>query len=442
MFFRINFSFLIILKTLLVFLLTSAQFFAQNKITLTQAVEFALKTQPQLKSSGYNIKNLEKQLDIIGYDNLPQVGLGLNVSQWKWLAPNKAKVLGNSLTDIYTEFRASQLIYNGGKVSLQSDLAENNVNYEKLNYDALEQKVILNVSKAYFEVLKAKRVISIYESTLEQLKEHLKTAEALYNIGKSSNLDVVKAQVQIAVTEEDIKKAENNFQAQLYALNNAIGWETDKQLDVTDETDKFYSDAEIILFNEAELLKEMYSSNPEFKKVKLDFEVKDKEMNLNNADYYPSVYAFGTMNWEDSKVQVPLSNYNWNVGVQLSYSIPFLQGGRFKEKNEQLEIQKNVIQSNEETLKKKYELSLKTVLLKIDDLKSRILSSKKIVELAKESQKTAELKYSIGSGSSLDVIDAVQTLTTAEINYSQNLIDYLSAIPELQNVIGRSGLAF
>ena len=428
---------------MLVLLVPILQAFSQNNvITLNQVVTEALKTQPQLKASGYNIKSLEKQIDIIGYDNLPQLGYGLNVSQWKWLMPNKVKLLGDNLTDIYTELRANQLIYNGGKVSLQSDLAENSVRYEKLNYSALEQRVILNVSKAYFEVLKAKRVLSIYKNTLEQLKDHLKTADALYNIGKASNLDVVKAKVQIALIEEEIKKAENNVQAQFYALNNAIGWETDKQIDIDDATETFYAGAANDSYSAPELLNEMFSSNPEFKKVQLDYEAKNQEMNLNNADYYPSLYAFGSMNWEDSKMRIPLSNYKWNVGVLLSYNIPFLQGGRFKEKNQQVEIKKDVIRANEESLKKRFELNLKTVLLKLEDLKSRISSSENIVELAKESQKTAGLKYSIGSGSSLDVIDAVQTLSTAEINLSQNLLDYLSTLADLHNIIGRSGSAF
>ena len=427
----------------MVMLLFQLEAFSQNNvITLNQAVTEALKTQPQLKASGFNIESLNKQIDIIDYDYYPQLGFGLNVSQWKWLMPNKVKLLGDNLTDIYTELRANQLIYNGGKVSLQSDLAENSVRYEKLNYSALEQRVILNVSKAYFEVLKAKRVSSIYKNTLEQLKDHLKTADALYNIGKASNLDVVKAKVQIALIEEEIKKAENNVQAQFYALNNAIGWETDKQIDIDDATETFYAGAANDSYSAPELLNEMFSSNPEFKKVQLDYEAKNQEMNLNNADYYPSLYAFGSMNWEDSKMRIPLSNYNWNVGVLLSYNIPFLQGGKFKEKNQQLEIKKDVIQANEESLKKKYELTLKIILLKLDDLKSRISSSKHIVDLASESQKTAELKYNIGSGSSLDVIDAVQILTTAQIDFSQNMIDFLSTLSDLQNIVGRNGSAF
>ena len=424
-------------------LLFQLEVFSQNNvITLNQAVTEALKTQPQLKASGYNIKSLEKQIDIVGYDNLPQLGIGLNVSQWKWLMPNKVKLLGDNLTDIYTELRANQLIYNGGKVSLQSDLAENSVRYEKLNYSALEQRVVLNVSKAYFEVLKAKRVSSIYKNTLEQLKDHLKTADALYNIGKASNLDVVKAKVQIALIEEEIKKADNNLRSQVYALNNAIGWETDKQIVIEYATETLFAGTANDSYSAPELLNEMFSSNPEFKKVQLDYEAKNQEMNLNNADYYPSLYAFGSMNWEDSKMRIPLSNYNWNVGVLLSYNIPFLQGGKFKEKNQQLEIKKDVIQANEESLKKKYELTLKTILLKLDDLKSRISSSKHIVDLASESQKTAELKYNIGSGSSLDVIDAVQILTTAQIDFSQNMIDFLSTLSDLQNIVGRNGSAF
>ena len=87
-------------------------------------------------------------------------------------------------------------------------------------------------------------------------------------------------------------------------------------------------------------------------------------------------------------------------------------------------------------------MSLKSILSKLENIKSRINSSKKVVELAEESLKSAELQYGIGKSSSLDVIDSQTILTDAMITYSQNLIDYLSMRAELNYAVGRNGVAF
>ena len=423
------------------FLLIQSNLFAQSQpIDLNKAIEIALKTHPLLKSSQLSIQAAEKQIDIINNDYLPQFTAGLNPSRWKSIPPSKAKLLDNSLNDLYAELRFNQLIYNGNKVPLQSDLAKISTSHEKVNKIRLEQTIILNVSKAYFDVLKAEKVKVIYEQTLQQLKEHLKTAQSLYNIGKVSNLDVLKVEVQIAVIEDEITKAKNDLNIQTYVLNAAMGRSPETEVEVEDITDEIWSSEKDKKFDEKELLTEMFSIHPDLEKIKLDLDYKSKELALYKADYLPAVYAWGTMNWEDRGV--PIGNNNWNVGVLLSYNIPFFQGGKFKDKIQQTEIKKESILSAEEALKQKLELSLKSILSKLENIKSRINSSKKVVELAEESLKSAELQYGIGKGSSLDVIDSQTISTNAMITYSQNLMDYLSMRAELNYAVGRNGAAF
>jgi len=423
------------------YLLIQSNLFAQSQsMDLNKAIEIALQTQPLLKSSQLNIQAAEKQIDIINNDYLPQFTIGLNPSRWKSIPPSKAKLLDNSLNDLYAELRFNQLIYNGNKVSLQSDLAQISTSHEKINKVRLEQTIILNVSKAYFDVLKAEKVKVIYEQTLQQLKEHLKTVRSLYSIGKVSNLDVLKVEVQIAVIEDEITKAKNDLNVQTYVLNAAMGRSPETEVEVEDITDEIWSLEKDKKFDEKELLAEMFSIHPDLEKIKLDLDYKSKELALYKADYSPAVHAWGTMNWEDRGV--PMGNNNWNVGVLLSYNIPFLQGGKFKDKIQQTEIKKESILSAEEALEQKLELSLKSILSKLENIKSRINSSKKIIELAKESLKSAELQYGIGKGSSLDVIDSQTILTNAMITYSQNLMDYLSMRAELNYTVGRNGVAF
>lgn len=411
-----------------------------DTLDLNKALEIALKTHPLIKSGELIIQATEKENDIIDYDYLPLIGTSLNLSRWNWVVPNKAKFLGNSLNDLYADLHISQLIYNGGRSNLQKEINLNKLSYEKLNQKRLIQSLTYTVSKNYLQILKAKRVISVYEETLSELTEQLKTSEALYNIGKVSYLDVLKINVQRALIEDEISKATNSLEIHKYNFNNSLGVDINGNYEVKDIADLIWESYKDKEFDIKNLVDELKFNHPDLAKNNLDLEFQDKNINLLKADYYPAVHAFGVTNVEDGVF--PMGNFNWNLGVSLSYNIPIFQGNRFNEKIQQIEISKQAILSNEASLKLKLELNLQNYISQLYDSKTRIQSSIKIIELAKQSLRTSILKYGIGQGISQDIIDAQTILTSAEITYSQNLLDYLTMIVEINYAIGKNEKPF
>lgn len=135
-----------------------------------------------------------------------------------------------------------------------------------------------------------------------------------------------------------------------------------------------------------------------------------------------------------------MGNFNWNVGVTVSYSLPFFRGSNFQDKVEQSKIRIDALQENENAILQQLETNVKNNLVKLDDIKSRLSGNQKIVRLAEESLTTSNMKYNIGKGNSLDVLDAETILTTAKLNFNQIVIDLLSTIAELNYNIGSDEL--
>jgi len=263
----------------------------------------------------------------------------------------------------------------------------------------LRQAVSFSLSKSYLELLKAKRTVQIQEEAIAQLQEHLKNAEALYSIGKVSNLDVIKAKVQIEVALDELAKSKNQLDVQRNNLNVLCGNALGDSFDVADNVDEWWKEYSAKTYSFSDLKTLLPVQHPDLENINTQKELRNKEIQLYNKDYYPNLYAFGITNVEDSKI--PMGNLNWNVGV-----------------------------------------TVKNNLLKLDDYKSRLSGSEKIVKLAEESLVTANLKYNIGKGNSLDVLDAETVLTTAKLNYNQIIIDLLSSIAELNYNIGSDEIPF
>ena len=432
---------LILFEFILLLLISSKAFAQTDKIyKLEELVNIAFQNNPQLRANDKNIEASLKQIDYLAKDYQPQIFFDLNISRWKYLLPNKQKLLGNSLNDIYADFRINQLIYDWDKNSLQKEYVDESVNIDKNFGRKLRQAFSYSIAKSYLELLKAKRTVLIQEEAIIQLREHLKNAEALYSIGKVSNLDVIKANVQIEVALDELAKSKNQLDVQKNNLNVLCGSTLVDSFDVVDNADEWWKEysSKINDVNESKSL--LAAQHPDLENTRVQKELRAKEIQLFNKEYYPNFYAFGITNVEDSKI--PMGNFNWNVGVSVSYSLPFFRGSNFQDKVEQTQIRIDALTENENSILQQLETNVKNNLLKLDDFKSRLRGSEKIVKLAEESLITANMKYNIGKGNSLDVLDAETVLTTAKLNLNQIVIDLLTTIAELNYNVGSDEIVF
>jgi outer membrane protein TolC len=405
----------------------------EKEYTIEKLVNIAVQNNPQIKANEKNIQAGLKQIDYLNKDYQPQIFFDLNFSRWDWVMSNKQKLLGNSLYDLYSDFRVNKLIYDWGKNNIQKEYANKSVDIDRNLTRKLKQAISYSIAKNYLELLKAKRTVQIQEEAINQLKEHLKNAKALYSIGKVSNLDVIKAQVQIEVALDELAKAKNQLDVQKNNLNVLCGNTLGDSFDVVDNIDELWNQYSNKSYNINEL-KSILTKHPDLENIRIQKELIIKEAELLKKEYYPNIYAFGITNVEDSKI--PMENFNWNVGVTVSYSLPFFKGSNFQEKVEQSKIRIDALQEKENAILQQIETNVKNTLVKLDDIKSRLSGTAKIVKLAEESLITANLKYNIGKGSSLDVLDAETVLTTAKLNYNQIIIDLLTTIAELNYNIG------
>jgi outer membrane protein TolC len=412
----------------------------EKEYTIDELVNLAFQNNPLLKANEKNILAGMKQIDYLDKNYLPQIFFDLNFSRWDWVPTNKRLYLGNSLNDLYADFRINQLIYDWSKNSLQKDYADKSVDLDRNFTRKLKQAFSYSIAKSYLELLKAKRTVQIQEEAINQLREHLKNAEALYSIGKVSNLDVIKAQVQIEVALDELAKAKNQLGVQKNNLNLVCGNILGDSFGVVDNIDDLWNQYSNRSYSSDELKNLLVANHPELENIRTQKELRSKETELFNKEYYPNFYAFGITNVEDS--QIPMKNLNWNVGVMVSYSLPFFKGSNFQDKIEQSEIRIEALQENENSTIQQLETNVKNTLLKLEDFKSRLSGTQKIVTLAEESLTTSNMKYNIGKGNSLDVLDAETVLTTAKLNYNQIVIDLLSTIAELNYNIGSDELPF
>jgi outer membrane protein len=286
-------------------------------------------------------------------------------------------------------------------------------------------------------LLKAERIVAVQELTIANLRDHVATADLLYRSGKVSQLDVLKAQTQMALANEELVKAKNAVTARRQELFGAMGVDTMYDFRTVDITEALWQREQSRTLREDSLLA-LLDRHPDIQRAELDVQGREQEVSLAQTDYYPSVFVRGIYNWEDSRV-LP-GNKNWNIGVGLS--LPIFQGGATQASVEQAKSRTEAARATREALRQRLQVAVRTTLTTLDDTRSRVRSATEIIRLAEESEKVASLKYRTGKGTNLDVLDAEMVLTNARINYIQVLTDYAIATAELNFNLGNAGVPF
>jgi outer membrane protein TolC len=81
-------------------------------------------------------------------------------------------------------------------------------------------------------------------------------------------------------------------------------------------------------------------------------------------------------------------------------------------------------------------LEVRTAYLNLTSAEKSIETAKVAVEKAQEDYKIAQVRYSAGVGTNLDVMDAEEKLTTAQSNYYNALYKYNSSKAALDKAMG------
>jgi Outer membrane protein len=104
--------------------------------------------------------------------------------------------------------------------------------YKQANYNLLatqesirqnRQETILNVKKAFYGYLLARKFQDVAQESVDLAEKHLTNVKNLYEVGMATKFDLLRAEVQLANLQPQLIRAKNNLQLAELALKNLLG---------------------------------------------------------------------------------------------------------------------------------------------------------------------------------------------------------------------------
>ncbi len=395
------------------------------ELTLNQAIDMALNNNPKITIAKGSLKSAEgNKKQIIG-----QYGLQANYQYAMNRSHNYQSLIDAGVTDRFSNTTSvSYPLYTGGKRKGSVDAARRNLEIANLEVSRTDQVVKLDATQAYFTVLQTRNMVILNKESVTRLEDHLKNTKARYEVGVVAKVDVLRSEVELANAQQELIKAQNNYDVAVATLNNIVGLPQDTNTLIQDDLTYSQYDKEL-----EGCLNFARQHQPQLMQAYKSVQAAKSSIMAARSGYLPSVTLSSSYGWGDKDFPGDRKS-NWEANAVLSFSIFDSNTTRGAVDN----AQGNLIQKEAELkqVEDNIYLLVRTYFFGFKEAEKRISTAQIAVETAKEDYKIAQVRYQAGVGTNTDVIDAAVALTQAQTNYVQALYDYNTSLASLESAMG------
>lgn len=341
--------------------------------------------------------------------------------QW-WNAPESFN-LGQSANTI---IGLSQRFPFPGKLALKEEVATRSAEITEQALRAKGRELIARVKQAYFELFYAHKAIQIHHEQIDLLTQFLESAIAKFRTGKGSQVDALKAQVQLSILRQQLPVLEQRRETAQAKVNTLLSRDPRFPLDRAQEPreDRFNKDLD-------ELFQMAVSARPELKAADLAVQRNEQSHALARRQYYPdfnvAVQRFQNFQAHDG------------FGAVVSVNVPFAFWTKPKYDAAVHEAAAGIASARAElhTLENLTRFQIRDLLAKVRaSWEVAVLYRTTVLPQAEESVKAAQAGYRTGRTSFPDLIEADRTLREFQLAYWGALVERESRLAELEQVVG------
>jgi outer membrane protein TolC len=293
-------------------------------------------------------------------------------------------------------------------------------------------KTKLNVERAFYGALLTKELLTIAKASFDNAQENFRNVSALFEQGFVSDFDRMQAEIRVENIRPTLLQMENMQVTTLNDLKLVMGIDQAVDIDVKGEFVYVPED----LPEEEDIIDFALTNNFSLQSLKLKRDVDEAFIDLDLAEYWPTLAAFGNYTYAGSSDQWNFQNYS-AATVGLNFSINLWQGNRTKNRVEQSTITYKQTGEQFEQLKKYVVSQVKAKYLELKRVQSLVEAQERNVTLAERSYEISTLRYKEGTGNQLEVQNSDVALRQARVNRIQSIYSYIITKLELEQIMGK-----
>ena len=305
-----------------------------------------------------------------------------------------------------------------------------------------KQDIILDITVAYYDVLKRQELVRVSEHILARSQENTQRTKDFKEAGTLIAADVATAEVREANDELSLINNVNSLQIAQATLPRLLGLDPGQLLTVSiDESYQLYQDRgtiERIEMPVEEAIQIALNTRPEFEERQAQIRSQEWSLTLARLQRWPRLNA-------DANYNVNLDDYlrerenfsdfrSWSAGVSLNFTL--FDGGVLGNRVKEIKMQLEQSRENVSDLERSVALAVRQAYLTLERSELTVDISIKQVNNAKLSLDVIQGRYDVGKAILLELLDAQTSYAQALTNEVNAFYDYKISQIRLQDAMG------
>jgi len=338
------------------------------------------------------------------------------------------KVYPNSNWDGHIGVR--QTIYDFQKTSAQVGLADSRIALAEDSREAVKRDLEVRAAETFYAILFLRRSIEVQDEQVRTLGEHLAITRRKAEAGTATQLDELTTQVRVAAAQNVKITLENNLRSQEIMFRKLAALPQDAPLDFRGE----FSPSTIPA-NRDSLLRAALAGRIEARSAEDALVTARAGLHAAGATDAPSLSAsvmYGAKNGFIPNINV----LRGNVTAVVDFHYPIFDGNRTRSMEEEATAALMAAESRKQETMLMIQSDVEMAISDLTAAGERVSVSETNMRQADLAAANARLRYSAGSISNLDLLDAETAVAQARLTNLQARYDEVTGTIRLRRATG------
>src|SRR5579864_6448432 len=405
------------------------------KITLHDAVETALKQNPDVQIAALNLAESQEGRAIAFSELLPQANF--NVSD-RAIRSNIRANLGLPIPGLPEHAGPFQVFQTGSTFSspiLDLSLwrkwqaSRKSVTSADDQRISVREQVVLLVVSQYLSSLRANAEVQADQSRVNLAQAIYDQSADLEKHGAATNVDTLRANVELQNEKQRLLEAQTNEKIAVFGLTKLLNLDPQQKLELDDETSFFQTPDE----NTEASLAAAFQSRPEMRALLAEQQSLEYERSATRDSRLPALRFDGTFEQQGISSSTVIPTYVY----QASVNFPLFTGGRIRAEMAQDKIELKKITQRITDLRNQIALEVQTAAARLESARSEVQVANLGVDLAQQEVQQARDRFQAGVADNIELISAQDALARANDNQISALYSYNQSRADLARARGQ-----
>ncbi len=412
------------------------------QLTLKQAVDVALKQNPEVQIAVLNFAESQQDRNLARAGLLPQADMRVSEQA---LRENLAALFGRPFPGFSQHIGPFGIFEAGPGFSFpvfdltayrRWQAAARETKASSHDEQGVREQTVLMVVSQYLGSLQAAANVTAVQSQVQLAQALYDQANDLQQHGVGTGLDTLRAQVELENQQQRLIEAQTQYKTSLFGLSKMLNLDPNEPIELTDQL-SFFETPE---FPGNTTLDQAYGQRPEM--LALDERVHEIELERKQAreQRLPSLDFNGNWGYTGLGIDSAIPTYTYTATID----VPLITGGRIRAQVTKSGLELKKIEQTREDLRNQIALEVKTSLAELEAARHEVDVANQGVKLAQEEVGQARDRFAAGVANNIEVISAQDSLERAHNNqiaalyaYNQSRADLAHATGHIQDLYGK-----